>query len=454
MRFLGIDAGATYLKGAVLDVTRRRVERVVRTPFPPFIPDSAGTRREVEPELITLEVARLLDRLWAEAPDCVGLVLCGQMHGVVLVSEDGTPLSRFISWQDERAGLEAGDGRSWFQVLESRLDNRARQETGNELRVSLPVSALFAAARMGQLPDVPFIPCALGDFVAASLCRTAPVTEATNAAAHGCYDVARQTWHTGMIEAADLPGGRFPSLVPAGTAVGNLSERWGRIPCYVSIGDQQAALLGAALQPGELSLNIATGSQVSMLSETAHPGDYQVRPFFDGLYLRTITHIPAGRALNVLVRLVSEVHEHCRLAPDDVWRALEAAVERVEATDLQVDLSFFSGALGDRGSIANIREENLSLGHLFRAGIESMALNYRRCAQRVSPERAWRRLLFSGGLVLKLPALRKAILRRFNDPPHRFPPVTEDTLQGLAYLAAACSFPGTKLLPGEIPETT
>lgn len=442
MRFLGIDAGATYLKGAVLDADNLRVERVVRTPFPPFL-DTEDGRREVAPAAILDRVAWLLDELHSAAPDAGGLLLCGQMHGLVLTTGQGAALSGFVSWQDGRAALPMpGSGSeskvSYFDALTSRIDVPMRRDAGNEWRPSLPVAALFVMKERGELPAQPFLPASLGDFLAAALCGVRPVTSATNAAAHGCMDVRRGEWHREMLAASGLDFIEFPEIVPDGTCVGTLPSRWGSMPCYVAVGDQQAALQGSALQPDELSLNVATGSQVSLLAGDPTAGDYQVRPYFGGRFLRTITHIPAGRSLNLLLRLLTEMHDDGSGA--DLWDRLERAAMEVPVTSLQVDLSFFPGALGECGAITNIREDNFSAAHLFRAAIESMAVNYRHCAERISPTGNWNRLVFSGGLILKLGTLREAVARRFGCP-FRIAKEPEDTLQGLLFLASECAAP-------------
>jgi sugar (pentulose or hexulose) kinase len=436
MRFLGIDAGATYLKGAVLDAENLRVERVVRTPFPAFLGGAGGIRETLPAEILD-RVAGLLDELYAAAPDARGLLLCGQMHGMVLATGEGAALSNFISWQDARAAEPMpGAGGSYFAALASRIEARVRQEAGNELRPGLPVSALFVLKERGELPAPPFLPAALADFLAAHLCHARPVTSAGNAAAHGCMHVRRGEWHRELLAAAGLEAIDLPAIVPEGTCVGTLPRRWGRIPCYVAVGDQQAALLGASLEPGELSLNVATGSQVSLLAGDAAAGDYQVRPYFGGQFLRTITHIPAGRSLNLLLRLLAEMGTGG--CGDELWERLETAARAVPATSLEVDLSFFAGALGEAGGITNIREDNFTAGHLFRAAIETMAGNYRHCAARLSPAGEWRRLVFSGGLILKLRTLREAAIRRFGCA-FRLADEAEDTLLGLARLAAQCT---------------
>jgi sugar (pentulose or hexulose) kinase len=210
------------------------------------------------------------------------------------------------------------------------------------------------------------------------------------------------------------------------------------MPCYVAVGDQQAALLGTSLEAGEMSLNVATGSQVSLLTSDPAAGDYQVRPYFGGRFLRTITHIPAGRSLNLLLRLLAEMSTGG--SGDELWVRLESAAREVPVTSLQVNLSFFPGALGDCGSIANIREDNFTAAHLFRAAIEAMAANYEHCAGRLSPARDWNRLVFSGGLILKLQTLQEAVVQRFGCT-FRIAGEREDALQGLTFLASQCAAP-------------
>ena len=64
----------------------------------------------------------------------------------------------------------------------------------------------------------------------------------------------------------------------------------------VAVGDQQTSLLGAGLRPGVVSTNLATGCQASRLDLDVST-HVQTRPYFDGLYLHTVTHLPAGRLL-------------------------------------------------------------------------------------------------------------------------------------------------------------
>ena len=188
------------------------------------------------------------------------------------------------------------------------------------------------------------------------------------------------------------------------------------------------------MEPEELSLNISTGSQVGVIVADSSPGDYEVRPFFDGRFLRTITRIPAGRGLNALVKLLGELAAAEGHPLQDPWATIAREVERTPTTDLDADISFFAGALAERGHLANLTEENLTVGHIFRAAFQSMARNYRLCAERIDPTMPWGRLVFSGGLAQNFAPLRDEVVAQFGLP-MRLCPTSEDTLLGLLVLA-------------------
>jgi sugar (pentulose or hexulose) kinase len=309
---------------------------------------------------------------------------------------------------------------------------------GNETRPGLPIGLLFWLAEQGQLPGAAVTMASLPDFVLANLCQTTPTIETSHAQAHGALNLETLDWHRPALARLGLDGLRWPEIRPHGAAVGKLPFGSSRVPCYTPVGDYQCALAGALVQPGELSLNISTGSQASLLRPRLEFGDYQTRPFFDGRFSNTITHIPAGRALNALVSLLGELAHRQGLELADPWDEVARAAAEVDETDLRVNLAFFASSCGDRGEIANIREENMTVGHLFRAAFENMAENYYRSAVRLSPEAGWRNLVFSGGLGIKFGVLRAIIQRRFGAE-YRVCPSPEDTMLGLLALALAFS---------------
>jgi sugar (pentulose or hexulose) kinase len=434
---LGIDLGTSFFKAAVLDLDRREIRNIRRAPSPEPLRGLPPNRHELAPAAVLAAVRTLLGELLADAPDARGLMTCSQMHCLVLTDPRGEPRSNVITWKDQRLlDPRPGGSGSYFEALLRRLTAEERQRVGNEVRVGVPIGTLFRLAEEGLLPEGTFA-ASLPDFVLANLCGVEPTTEATIAAAQGLLNLSRLEWDRDVIARLGLSSLRWPRLRAFGEVVGVAEIGGRRLECLTPVGDQQCALAGVDLREGELSLNVSTGSQVSLLSRDPGGGDCQVRPYFGGRWLRTIVQVPAGRALALLVDLLTEIGRAGGQAGPDPWDCIEQAVERVGTSDLEVDLAFYAGALGDRGRIANIREDNLTVGHLFAAAFRAMADNYAACAARLSPGRDWRRIVFSGGLVQRFARLRREILDRLDNKEYRICPSTEDTLLGLLALAAA-----------------
>ncbi len=443
MAYIGIDLGSTFIKGALLDVSANMLTHIERLPSPAPISGLPARRFEVDPLQIVATTHALLQRLAQHAAGPIdGVLMCSQMHGLVLMNARGEALSNAITWQDERA-LDPlpGAPQTYFDALLSRLPADAAAALGNELMPGRPLCTLFWLQQHGLLPEHA-VAASLPDFVIASLTGQAPRTHPTNASGHALFDIRAQRWRRELLSPLGLHTLRLPELA------GDLDEPAGTIqlnhvatPVYAAIGDQQAALLGAALQPGELSLNISTGSQVSLLSsapvatnvlDSAVSG-VQVRPYPGGLLLHTVTHIPAGRALNTLVALFGELAARAGQPVEDPWPLIAAAIAESPEGALDVDLRFFGGASRGQhaaGHIGNIREGQLTIGALMRAAFRSMAENYAAAAQQVTQSAAIERVVLSGGIAAQFGVLREAIQRAL-PMPQRLSDQREDTLIGL-----------------------
>ncbi|MCC7360814.1 MAG: hypothetical protein IT317_15130 [Anaerolineales bacterium] len=432
--YIAIDLGTSAIKAALVYPRARRVAHIRRRPFPEPLPGRPAHWVELDPAAIVGAVRSLLAELAPHAPECAGVILCGQMSGLVLTGPRGEARSAYLSWRDQRLTLPAPGGGSWYDQLLARLTPHDRRRLGQEVRPGIILSYLYWLARQGELPEgaaEPPYAATLLEYVPAALCAAPPVMDPTSAV--GLLDLETGGWPDDLFLRLGLGGVHWPRLADFRTAVGTVEVAGRALPVYAAVGDQQCALVGAGVGPDELSLNISTGSQVSRPSTALALGDYQTRPGLGGGFVNTITHIPAGRALSVLLALLTELG-----GPADPWPYLHQAAVAVGETDLQVDLAFFPSPVGSRGAITNIHTDNLSAGHLFRAALRNMADNYQTCARRLAPAQDWARLVYSGGLAHHLPLLRELIAERLPGPA-RLSPVTEDTLAGLLALTMVLS---------------
>ena len=438
MPFIGIDLGTSFIKGAILDLETPRLKHVQRLPFPNQLVAPSPLFCEFDPQEIVSAVRDFINKLLLREPHCTGIVMCAQMHGMILVNDRAELLSNCLTWRDQRAMMpHPSGGGTYFDLMTRRISAEHRMQVGNELLPGAPGSFLFWFGEQGKL-EPGLIPISMPDFVLSVLCAAPPSVYLTNAMAYGLLNLETLDWHHEVIEELGLSHLRMPRLRKHGEIVGYLRLGTTSVPCYTPVGDYQCALLGALLEMDELSLNISTGSQVSRLTPGLALGDYQTRPFFDGRFLNTFTHIPAGRALDILVDLLCELATGRRVDLQDPWSYIAQEATKAADTDLKVDLNFFASPLGNRGMISNIREDNLTVGHLFRAAFTNMADSYYDYALRLWPDRTWRRLVLSGGLISKLDVLRRVIQKRFQTD-YRLAPDPEDTLSGLLVLALVFS---------------
>lgn len=423
---LGLDVGSTSIKGAIFDLEHGDVQSVMQVPFPAPLSGLPTGHFEIAPVAIVAAVEALVTGLLREAPAAEAIFCSGQMGGVILVDDAGTALTNYLSWRDQRTLAPHRSADSYLDAIRARWSGGELAELGNELQAGSAAGLLFWLTEQNQLPKA--MPATVADYVLGRLCRVSPRMDPTQAI--GLLDLRAGTWHRDALDALGLAKIRWPQLAESRTPIGFLSFNGRRIACYAALGDQQCALKGAGLKRNELSINISTGSQVSRRTATFEPGPYQSRPYFDGDFLNTITHLPAGRSLNVLCDLLTELTRAQGVAPANPWAYIAQCAADTDGGGLDVDLAFFAGPLGSSGHLQGITIENLTIGNLFHAAFRSMADNYARCADRLFPQRAGISIALSGGLTRSVPILRKLIEERLRMP-LRETAAVEETLLGL-----------------------
>ena len=431
MKCLGLDVGSTSIKGAVLDVERNEVGRPVAVPFPAPIAGLPAGRVEVAPADVETQVRLVLRQLLESAPDAESLFCAGQMGGVILVDETGAALTNYLSWRDQRTQEPQADGTSCLDSIRTRWSSGELADLGHELQAGSTSSLLFWLSQRDQLPRRA-LPATIADFVLGRLCGIPPWMHPTQAI--GLLNLHTHDWHRDAFAVLGLGGVRWPEIAETMSPFGTMNIGGRRLACYASLGDQPCALLGVGLQRQELSLNISTGSQVTRRVAAFQPGPYQSRYYFHGDFLNTITHLPAGRSLNVLYGLITELAREWDIDAANPWEFIAQSAAAADGGGLSVDLAFFAGPLGSRGAIEGITTENFTVGNLFRAALQSMAHNYALCAERLCPDHAELTPVVSGGLTRSLPILRELIQERFARP-LRESAATEETLLGLLDVA-------------------
>ncbi|SOX53586.1 sugar kinase [Mycobacterium ahvazicum] len=414
-----VDIGSTYVKVAVLR-SDENIDAETKFQFPPFL-SLAGPYRTVDPAVVLDVVEGAIASVLPEADNPDRILLSGQMHGWTLTDRHNEPQLPLATFGDNRA-LRPDNGTSRLDELRNALPSQTWLATGNELRSGLPVAGIYATDLSAF--DGPLRVHSLLSWVAASLTgKPAFVQHTTDAAASGMFDLHAGSW---CEQATTLVGGNarleLPRVSSTPEVVGK--HRTSGATVFTPIGDQQAALLGAGLRHGVTAFNISTGGQVARLAETHAEDRCQTRPYFDGLLLHTVTHLPAGRALTHGVELLS------RLQGDDAWAwAMQAAAEPVNHSLPQAHPTFHDQNGGGWSGITDAHTAE----DLLRALVSAIAAPYVDSAPNVgfSPTD---QLLFCGGVAQRFTPLPTAIQSAL-DRPATVAPDGDMALRGLAVVA-------------------
>lgn len=436
MLTIAIDCGASFVKGALFSEEGGVLMKLQNSA--PSVCLNSEIRDPVQITELLVVVERILSRL-SDVGGASEYRLCvsNEMHGFILADAQGSPLTDYISWQKEYGNIPVC-GISAIDKLRAEKKEENILYTGMPLRNSLP-SCNLMYLRMTDFfskikEQIYFY--TLGDYILKRLFGKEPLCHPTNAAATGLYDLRTGDWNHDLTVDYKDPEVIFPQIGQEPMVLEH-----GKKTFYVhpAIGDQQAALLGAGLYSlDELSFNLGTGAQVTKLTCEIEPNsEYQIRPYFGGYYLKTIPHLPSGRALNVYFRLVKDILEQFDMELDDerIWNGLLEAEKNGRDTFMECDLSFFQNALtqSERGYLKNIGEYDLTVGNLLHTVFKQMADNFSEAADRLCRKQAGiNKIIFSGGVARRIAPICQMVIERY-DKNINYVIAQDETMAGLCH---------------------
>lgn len=421
MRYIAVDCGASFIKSAYFRDDEEKPEDV-RT----YVANDVGDKDllDEQDDRLPLQLRRtvtIIRQVLLNYSDCgetLQLGISNEMHGFVVTDEDGIPITDYISWQKEYSHELYNEDLSWGDYYADILLEQDIIHTGMPLKPGLPSTNLPYVLEQNKrlCSDIAVYFYTLGDFIIRWLSGQQIYTHPTNAAATGLYDLTLNNWNQDIIARLGLEEIHFPVISENESITFGWKDR--TICVKPAIGDQQAALYGARLcEKYQLSINMGTGGQVGRLADTLSFSEkYQIRPYFNGMYLMTVPHIPSGRALNVYIRFIQHIAQafaDCPVTDEQIWQWIfeEMECEKTEQELMDIDLGFFANAISkkEKGSIAEIGENALRVGNLFQSIFHQMASNIHECEQRIENGYRIDEILFSGGVVRKNAILRERI---------------------------------------------
>lgn len=279
---LGIDLGTSSVKAMLLDTCSG--DAVVETvTYNIDIPKEGYAEQNPDKWWdSTIEVLKRLRQRYRKAYDAVEVVgLSGQMHGLVLVDEQGRPVRPAILWLDQRADIQASEmnNQIGFEKLGEIFRNRVYSGFAfpSLLWIKQNEPKTLEQTKSIMMPK---------DYIRFKM--TGEIgTDVSDASAATAFDTPKRRWSDGIIEEYGLPKAIFPHCGESVDISGEISEECSRqcglkkgVKVIFGCGDQMAQSVGnGVVSQGKIISNIGTGGQIST---------YISQPQYDPL-LRTHT---------------------------------------------------------------------------------------------------------------------------------------------------------------------
>lgn len=365
MKTLGLDIGTTSISAVVY--SRQDGVLAAQTVRNDSFLKGEPWERLQDPEKIRSTALEVVTGLLSEHPDVKAIGVTGQMHGILYLDAAGNPVSPLYTWQDGRGDLPYSEAESWAQYL-SRM-------TGYALASGYGLVTHAYNVHSGLVPESAVKLCTIQDCLAMVLSgRSCPVTDATDAASLGFFDLKGNRFDTAALEKVGISS----SLLPTVSAKSCLGTGTLGIPVYNALGDNQASFLGATKgRTDVLLINMGTGGQVSLYSPDYLETDtLETRPFPGG-WLLVGASLCGGRSYALLENFFRETVKMVTGEEVSAYDAMDRALASAEnPPDYPKVRTLFQGTRKDpslRGSITGLSPDNFTPVHLLVGLMHGMA---------------------------------------------------------------------------------
>lgn len=367
MKTLGIDIGTTTISAVIVENGKNLAQITYKNDS--FLPAGNSWERIQSPEYIRETALEAVKTLIAKHPDVERIGVTGQMHGIVYLDAEGTAISPLYTWQDERGNQLYKDCETYVQYL--------CRMSGYKLASGYGLVTHFYNTVNGLIPVNAAKLCTIHDYISMTLAgRHIPVTDSTDAASLGFFDVRDRCFNRKILERLGFDTGLLPEIFEG--CIGCYKNA-PKIRVYTAIGDNQASFLGATKGNREaILINVGTGSQFS-----AYTKDYlacdglETRPFPGSGYLLVGASLCGGRAYALLERFFRSIAEVCCGNIDSYYDAMNKLLESGDRPhDIPEISPLFQGTRsnpGLRASITNLSADNFTPIHMTWAMLEGMA---------------------------------------------------------------------------------
>jgi sugar (pentulose or hexulose) kinase len=441
MKYIAIDIGSSFLKSALFDLKLCKILDQNKIPATNKMENSDANYFEIPAQQLHDAVKAVIDGYTERFGDICGVVFSTQMHGFIYCHSSREDI--YISWQDSRCLNKMREsGKSYMEHLQEVFGREEMTECGVYIKPSLGLCNLYAMLHGKTREEKSGELFTLGSYLIAKLTGN-NICHITNAAPLGMVNIVKGQWNEAVIKKLGFEHISLPEIAKSdfevcGTYLSNGQE----LKIYPDFGDQQTAILGCMAGEKDVVINIATASQISSTTDRFIPGPYETRPYFEGKYINTISNMPSGRNLDVLIDFIKAATEKIastQVKTEQIWKTLLESFQ-YNSNGLKVNMGFYcTPDQLNGGGINGIRPHNFDLNTLFSAAFENMAETYGKNIKVLCGEgKKVDKLVCSGGVSWRIPQLLR-IISQITGYDHALSAIPDEVFSGLFRVALVCT---------------
>ncbi len=412
-----IDFGASRIKSALISLD----DGTIRTSH--FSPGSSAAGAKMPASFFANALTEHLSYSNAKAK-LDAILICCEMHGFVRATNATGNEREYVSWR------HSSDRDN--DIIEKLKSLNYQHATGMRPRRGLPAITMLAENGMGMgevFADttISFLP----DEICRQLGHSNNLVHASLAHASGLFTRTNEP-----LAIFGLDDFRWPSASTDDLPeIGHVRFEDQNIPCFGGYGDLQASVFGMSPDPEHWIINLGTGSQLISLEPT-HAEEFEIRKYFGDQTISCVTHIPAGRALNMFADFFKDIRQDKSV--DYFWNMLSSATPTLTSEQKPAfNLAFFPEAFAYDGGgyIEAIQEDSFGVQNFFNGLLDSFLSQYLNLLLMEDPQMT-RPLLIAGNMASKMPNIQEWFEGKWTASVDVRPETLDPTLACMAKISA------------------
>jgi len=274
---IGLDLGTTSVKACLFNLKGNLIA-CVEEMITSYYPQQGWVEQNPEQieQLAVKAIKATLDQAGVQKEELMALSFSAAMHSLLIVNEQGLPVSPAIIWADGRAAAQVDE-------LASTMKQVIYTRTGTPLH---PMTPLMKLLWMKENEYEPYNQAAYFMSIKEYLiyCWTGErVIDYSMASATGLFNPTELDWDAQVLELAGVDKEQLSRIVPPTemlpTVKTHIAEAMGvssELPFVIGAADGQLSNLGiGAILPGEVAVSVGTSGAIRQFSSTVKLSEQQ-----------------------------------------------------------------------------------------------------------------------------------------------------------------------------------